>query len=77
MRLRVRIGLSAVNYTFIRLIPGTDAQLRPQIIYEAEGKRIAISKQEYNAIRAAPHRHYFSTELKCYLRCMRQGKPAA
>ena len=75
MRLRVRIGLSAVNYTFIRLIPGTDAQLRPQIIYEAEGKRITISTQDYRAIRATPFRMYFSTELKTYLRCLREGEP--
>jgi hypothetical protein len=73
MRLRVHIGQSAVNYTFVDLIPHTNAELRPAFAYCEAGKRIAISSAEYRAIRRHPYRYYFSTALKLHLRCLREG----
>jgi len=73
MRLRVHIGLSAVNYTFVQLIAHTDAGLRPAFAYEENGRRIAISRQEYHDLRRNPRRHYFTTALKLHLRCQREG----
>lgn len=73
MRLRVHIGLSAVNYTFVELVPHTDAELRPAFDYIEGGKRIAISAEEYRAIRKEPYRFYCSMALKLHLRCLREG----
>ena len=73
MRLRINIGLSAVNYTFVQLIPHTNAELRPAFAYIENGKRIAISQSEYRSIIANPWRNYFSTALKLYVRCQREG----
>ena len=76
MRLRVHIGLSAVNYTFVELVPHTDADHRPAFDYIEDGRRITISSAEYRAIRKNPSRHYFSTALKLPLRCRCDGVPA-
>ena len=73
MRIRIAIGESAIYYTFIELIPHTDAELRPAILYKAGNKSITITANEYRDIRAHPKRYYFSTELKVYLRCQRDG----
>ena len=75
MRLRIHIGQSAVNYTFVQLIPHTNAELRPVYAYIEDGKRIAISKLEYRQIIKNPVRYYFSTALKLHLRCQREGMP--
>lgn len=76
MRIRIRYGESAVNYTFIDLIPGTDENHRPVFDYVADGKRLRISRREYEAIRANPFRYYFSTEAKVNRRCLQEGEAA-
>ncbi len=76
MRLRVHIGLSAVNYTFVELVPHTDADHRPAFDYIEDGRRIAISAVEYRAIRKNPNRFYCTTALKLHLRCRREGAKA-
>lgn len=73
MRLRIHIGQSAVNYTFVQVIPHTNAELRPAFAYVEDGKRIAISQDEYHSIIKKPWRNYFSTALKLHLRCQREG----
>jgi hypothetical protein len=73
MRIRIRHGESAVHYTFIELIPRTDENYRPVFDYVADGKRLRISRQEYEAIRANPFRYYFSTEAKVNRRCLQEG----
>ena len=75
MRLRVHIGLSAVNYTFVELVPHTDANHRPAFDYIEDGRRIAISAEEYRNIRKNPNRFYCTTALKLHLRCQREGVP--
>jgi len=76
MRLRVHIGLSAVNYTFVELVPHTDADHRPAFTYIEDGRRIAITAAEYRGIRKEPYRFYCSMALKLHLRCQREGTPA-
>ena len=73
MRLRIHIGQSAVNYTFVRVFPQTDAELRPAFAYVEDGKRIAISQAEYREIIKNPVRYYFSTALKLHVRCQHEG----
>lgn len=73
MRIRIRFGESAVSYTFIELVPGTDENHRPVFDYLADGKRLRISRREYQAIRAHPFRYYFSTEAKVNRRCLQEG----
>lgn len=73
MRIRIRFGESAVNYTFIELVPDTDENHRPVFHYIADGKRLRISRREYDAIRAHPFRYYFSTEAKVNQRCQSEG----
>ena len=73
MRIRIRIGESAVRYTFIELVPGTDENHRPVFDYIADGRRLRISRREYEAIRRNPARYYFSTEAKVNQRCLRKG----
>ncbi len=72
MRIRIRIGESAVRYTFIELVPGTDENHRPVFDYIADGRRLRISRREYEAIRRNPARYYFSTEAKVNQRCLRE-----
>lgn len=74
--MRIRYGESAVHYTFIELIPGTDENHRPVFDYVADGKRLRISRREYEAIRSHPFRYYFSIEAKVNRRCLQEGEAA-
>ncbi|MFM7008557.1 MAG: hypothetical protein ACKO0Z_04390 [Betaproteobacteria bacterium] len=73
MRIRIRIGESAVRYTFIELVPGTDENHHPVFDYIAGGRRLRINRREYEAIRRHPARYYFSTEAKVNQRCLSEG----
>ena len=73
MRIRIRIGESAARYTFIELVPGTDENHRPVFDYIADGRRLRISRREYEAIRRNPARYYFSAEAKVNQRCRSEG----
>lgn len=73
IRIRIRIGESAVRYTFIELVPGTDENHRPVFDYIADGRRLRISRREYEAICRYPARYYFSTEAKVNQRCLSEG----
>ncbi len=75
MRLRIHIGQSAVNYIFVELIPYTDADLRLAFAYVEDGKRIAITQDEYRQILKNPWCYYFTAALKVHLRCQREGNP--
>lgn len=76
MRLRIHIGQSAVKYTFVELIPHTNADFRPAFAYVEDGKRISITQEEYRQILKNPRRYYFTAALKVHIRCQREGIPA-